>query len=64
MYQNAQNRKMGYFKGFKRKAVCVIPAHHELRKRTSKRNEEMGMPVPTDAINAMKGMCAVKKLGG
>lgn len=55
---------MGYFKGFKRKAVCVIPAHHELRKRTSKRNEEMGMPVPTDAINAMKGMCAVKKLGG
>ena len=33
----------------------VIPPHHELRKRTSQRTEEMGFPVPDDAINAMKG---------
>lgn len=48
---------MSYFKskGFKCKAVVVIPPHHELRKRTAKRTEEMGSPVPTEAINAMKG---------
>ena len=33
----------------------MIPPHHELRKRTARRNEEMGLPVPEDAINAMKG---------
>ena len=46
---------MGYFDGFQRKAVCVIPPHHELRKRTAKRNDETGKSVPEDAINAMKG---------
>ena len=46
---------MGYFEGFLKKAVCVIPPHHELRKRTAKRNEETGKAVPEDAINAMKG---------
>ena len=33
----------------------VIPPHHELRKRTARRNDEMGSPVPLEAINAMKG---------
>ena len=55
VYMKAQYRKMGYFKGFIRKAVVVIPPHHELRKRTTARNKEMGDPVPEDALNAMKG---------
>ena len=55
MYAKAQYRKMGYFDGFVRKAVVVIPPHHELRKRTAMRNKEMGDPVPEDALNAMKG---------
>ena len=46
---------MGYFKGFQKKAVCVIPPHHELRKRTAKRNDEVGQSVPEEAINALKG---------
>ena len=46
---------MGYFQGFVRKAVVVIPPHHELRKRTAARNKEMGDPLPEDALNAMKG---------
>lgn len=46
---------MSYFEGFHRKAVVVIPPHHELRKRTAKRTDEMGKEVPEDAINAMKG---------
>lgn len=46
---------MGYFPGFYRKAVVVIPPHHELRKRTAMRNKEMGDPVPEDALNAMRG---------
>lgn len=46
---------MAHFNGFTRKAVVVIPPHHELRKRTARRNEEMGSPVPLEAINAMKG---------
>jgi len=44
-----------YFEGFVTKAIVVIPPHHELRKRTARRTEEMGFPVPDDAINAMKG---------
>ena len=55
MYAKAQYRKMGYFEGFVRKAVVVIPPHHELRKRTAMRNKEMGDPVPEDALNAMRG---------
>lgn len=38
-----------------RKAVVVIPPHHELRKRVSMRSKDMGDPVPDDALNAMKG---------
>ena len=55
VYAKAQNRKMGYFEGFVRKAVVVIPPHHELRKRTAQRTKEMGDPVPEDALNAMRG---------
>ena len=55
MYAKAQYRKMGYFDGFVRKAVVVIPPHHELRKRTAMRTKEMGDPVPEDALNAMRG---------
>ncbi len=54
VYATAQNRKMGYFKGFIRKAICVIPPHHELRKRTARRPDDMGSPIPTEALNAMK----------
>ena len=46
---------MNYFEGFHKKSILVIPPHHELRKRTAKRNEDMGQAVPDDAINAMKG---------
>jgi hypothetical protein len=46
---------MSYFEGFTKKAVVVVPPHHILRQRTAKRNQEMGQPVPEDAINAMKG---------
>ncbi len=46
---------MSYFDGYHNKALVVIPPHHELRRRTNRRNEEMGSPVPEDAINAMKG---------
>ena len=46
---------MSYFDGFTKKAVVVVPPHHILRQRTAKRNQEMGQPVPEDAINAMKG---------
>ena len=46
---------MSYFQGFVRKAVVVIPPHHELRKRTASRNKEMGDLIPEDALNAMKG---------
>ena len=55
MYASAQRRKLKYFEGFVTKASVVIPPHHELRKRTARRTEEMGFPVPDDAINAMKG---------
>jgi heterogeneous nuclear ribonucleoprotein U-like protein 1 len=54
VYAKAQYRKMGYFQGFVRKAVVVIPPHHELRKRTAMRTKEMGDPVPEDALNAMR----------
>ena len=63
VYERAQNRKMKYFDGFIRKAEVVVPPHHELRRRTSLRNAEMGTPLPESAINAMKGehacMCYV-----
>ena len=55
VYASAQRRKMSYFTGFIKKAVVVIPPHHELRKRMARRNDEMGQPVPDDAIKAMKG---------
>ncbi len=55
MYQKAQQRKMKYFDGFVCKAEIVVPPHHELRRRTALRNEEMGGPLPEDVINAMKG---------
>ena len=59
MYRGAQARKMKYFDGFFHKAEVVVPPHHELRRRTALRNEEMGGPLPDDVINAMKGrpMC-------
>ena len=60
VYASAQRRKMSYFTGFIKKAVVVIPPHHELRKRTARRNEEMGQPVPDDAINAMKGELGIQ----
>ena len=44
---------MSYFEGFTKKVV--VPPHHILRQRTAKRNQEMGQPIPEDAINAMKG---------
>lgn len=59
VYQGAQKRKIGQFEMFKRKAVVVIPPHHELRKRTSRRSEETGSSVPLDVINAMKGGCGL-----
>lgn len=55
VYPKAQKRKMLAFDAFKRKAVVIIPPHHELRKRTSRRAEEMGSSVPPETINAMKG---------
>ena len=64
MYAKAQYRKMGYFEGFVRKAVVVIPPHHELRKRTAMRNKEMGDPVPEDALNAMRGEERWTRRGG
>ena len=62
VYANAQHRKMSYFEGYKKKAIVVIPPHHELRKRIARRNEEMGSPVPEEAINAMKGVCRCKRV--
>ena len=59
VYQGAQKRKIGQFEMFKRKAVVVIPPHHELRKRTSRRCEETGSPLPLSVINAMKGGCGL-----
>ena len=64
MYANAQKRKMGYFEGFKRKALIVIPPHHELRRRTSRRTDEMGSAIPIDAVNAMKGEPCAVQVGG
>lgn len=61
MYASAQRRKLKYFEGFVTKAIVVIPPHHELRKRTARRTEEMGFPVPDDAINAMKGECRASR---
>lgn len=55
VYPGAQRKKMGHFKAFKKNAVCVIPPHHELRKRTAKHDDEMGSSVPQHALNAMKG---------
>ena len=55
VYSSAQRRKMGYFKGFKKRAVVVIPPHHELRRRKAERLRECGSEVPDDAIKAMKG---------
>ena len=66
MYDGAQRRKINYFEGFVKKAVVVVPPHHILRQRTAKRNQEMGQPVPEDAINAMKGerVCGVGMIKG
>lgn len=55
VYASAQKRKMSHFEGFKRKAVVVIPPHHELRRRAALRAKEMGKAVPEEAVNAMKG---------
>ncbi len=62
VFESAQKRKMSYFADYKRKAVVVIPPHHELRKRVAKRTDEMGSPIPQDAIDAMKGRCAQEGL--
>ncbi len=64
VYASAQRRKMSYFEGYHRKAIVVIPPHHELRKRTAKRSDEMGKEVPDDAINAMKGKARRGDSGG
>lgn len=55
VYRSAQERKIKYFEGFVAKAEVVVPPHHELRRRTAIRNDEMGGPLPEDVINAMKG---------
>ncbi len=55
VYRNAQERKIKYFESFVHKAEVVVPPHHELRRRTGLKNEEMGGPLPDDVINAMKG---------
>ena len=55
VYASAQKRKISHFEGFKRKAVVVIPPHHELRRRAALRAKEMGKTLPDEAVNAMKG---------
>lgn len=64
VYASAQRRKMGYFNGFKRIAVVVIPPHHELRRRKAERLRESGSEVPEDAIKAMKGRQGGLEKGG
>ena len=47
---------MSYFNGFQRKAMVVIPPHHELRKRRVDRIREGGcVELPQDVMDAMKG---------
>ena len=64
VYAGAQKRKISHFEGFKRKAVVVIPPHHELRRRAALRAKEMGRGVPEEAVNAMKGEATVYKAVG
>ncbi|XP_064394573.1 heterogeneous nuclear ribonucleoprotein U-like protein 1 isoform X2 [Halichondria panicea] len=63
VYRNAQERKIKYFEGFVHKAEVVVPPHHELRRRTGLKNEEMGGPLPDDVINAMKANFYIPKAG-
>ena len=56
MYADSQKSKMSYFEGFVRKALVVIPPHHELRKRRVDRIRDGGcMEVPQDVMDAFKG---------
>eukprot|EP00731_Ephydatia_muelleri_P022197 Em0014g788a len=63
VYASAQKRKMSHFEGFKRKAVVVIPPHHELRRRAALRAKEMGKAVPEEAVNAMKANFSIPTVG-
>lgn len=56
VYADSQKAKMSYFEGFSRKALVVIPPHHELRKRRVDRiREGCCMEVPQNVIDAFKG---------
>ena len=56
VYADSQKSKMSYFEGFVRKALVVIPPHHELRKRRVDRIRDGGcMEVPQDVMDAFKG---------
>ena len=56
VYGDSQKAKMSYFEGFSRKALVVIPPHHELRKRRVDRiREGCCMEVPQNVIDAFKG---------
>ncbi|XP_003385794.1 PREDICTED: heterogeneous nuclear ribonucleoprotein U-like [Amphimedon queenslandica] len=55
VYADSQKTKMSYFEGFSRKALVVIPPHHELRKRRVDRiREGCCMEVPQNVIDAFK----------
>ena len=47
---------MQYFDGFAKKAMVIIPPHHELRRRRAEKVKQDGYEVPQDALNAMKGI--------
>lgn len=56
VYANTRRQRMSYFEGFLRKALVVIPPHHELRKRRSERIRDGGcVDLPQDLMDAFKG---------